>query len=124
MERGRQAPRTWGWTRRGRGPHPRIPAGPTHVGMDRRSSADQPRAGGRRRARGEGPGGQVVVPRYGLQAPRTWGWTAETSLGDGYGAAGPTHVGMDHAWSIRWYRIPCRPHARGDGPRALRPGPL
>src|SRR5699024_8053724 len=112
------------WTRRGRGPHPRIPAGPTHVGMDRRISADQPRSGGRPHARGDGPFWKVMVFLSGVQAPRTWGWTAETTLGDGYGTAGPTHVGMDHEWNIRRYRISCRPHARGDGPRALRPGPL
>src|SRR5699024_12796371 len=75
-----RAPRTWGWTatnnREGRNPTP----SPTHVGMDRsRQRSNLPRTA-EPHARGDGPVSHLPGPLDHLQAPRTWGWTADWAI--------------------------------------------
>src|SRR5699024_6032635 len=113
---GEQAPRTWGWT----GQSALLPsggaAGPTHVGMDRRSSSANKEDTGRPHARGDGPVLWADAESRSQQAPRTWGWTVSEPGKNFPHAAGPTHVGMDRPCITImpvWSR---RPHARGDGP--------
>src|SRR5699024_10657977 len=112
----RQAPRTWGWTGTLLVTNRKLPAGPTHVGMDRFIGAHVMRITRRPHARGDGPVRIRSQSRDEVQAPRTWGWTGQSALLPSGGAAGPTHVGMDRRSSSANKEDTGRPHARGDGP--------
>ena len=112
----RQAPRTWGWTGRGRADNRSLSAGPTHVGMDRASRLSDRSTGRRPHARGDGPGCFEYCAHGFLQAPRTWGWTGHGDAAAPRADAGPTHVGMDRADLGSDAHVRRRPHARGDGP--------
>src|SRR5699024_11781679 len=95
--RGRQVPRTWGWTVQSITNDGAVTAGPTHVGMDRtRPGRWRPRRS-RPHARGDGPPGVIAWRSPDPQAPRTWGWTFGRPQSDRGAVAGPTHVGMDRS---------------------------
>jgi len=114
-----QAPRTWGWTVSVIRVPAHWPAGPTHVGMDRRRFRPMSVWMCRPRARGDGPICSPTPNTRTRQAPRTWGWTGPRTLRGRQGCAGPTHVGMDRRPTMSSTASNCRPHARGDGPRAM-----
>src|SRR5699024_8185033 len=61
---------------------------------------------------------ETVVAR----GPRTWGWTAGLAPWRAPSGPGPGHGGMDRFSVPPRPRRSTEPHARGDGPRGLRPG--
>ena len=113
---GECSPRTWGWTgsrnHRERSGH----VFPTHVGMDRSSSAGWTSSLRVPHARGDGPTNTESGTNLTTCSPRTWGWTAVRDnllLREG---VFPTHVGMDRERLLEEKEHDRVPHARGDGP--------
>ena len=111
-----RAPRTWGWTDRGERHHGRQNESPTHVGMDRGSTAATPTPSGEPHARGDGPAAIAGVGAVFARAPRTWGWTVLPQDAAHVAGESPTHVGMDRGATGLLCGHQREPHARGDGP--------
>ena len=95
-----------------------VPAGPTHVGMDRITGRGSVTFTRRPHARGDGPRRVGRAMAGNPQAPRTWGWTGASHAMLFATVAGPTHVGMDPQRRRCSTPRMSRPHARGDGPGA------
>src|SRR5699024_7509070 len=91
--------------------------------MDRCGSGHRGGIRSRPHARGDGPSMPNTRVSVHRQAPRTWGWTGQGPFAPEPRPAGPTHVGMDHKQTGPEHDAPGRPHARGDGPARLLPGP-
>ena len=111
-----RSPRTWGWTEAVHNRNEVRAAFPTHVGMDRQN---RPGSGDSARvphARGDGPGGGLMVNAQAQRSPRTWGWTYRSPCQPSLLLAFPTHVGMDRRGPQLDPATPGVPHARGDGP--------
>src|SRR5699024_3709367 len=106
----------WGWTVRcDRHPTGADPS-PTHVGMDRPDVLGECGHAPEPHARGDGPPRRSRRMRTRSRAPRTWGWTGRSDVGDVWVVQRLTHVGMDRP-DVRAEcgRAP-EHHARGDGP--------
>src|SRR5690606_7332698 len=94
---------------------------PAHAGMVRMTGDHVFLAGGRPRARGDGPSATRAGSATTSSAPRTRGWSYPADRTMLVFHLGPAHAGMVHA-SFGWHdKKTSRPRARGDGPSASRP---